>query len=563
LFNSLEASSLAIAGGARSANKDGSSDVLSNPSTPFQVFHAVFGRRNVLQVRGYTSQTQQTFEGRIGSNALFVKAEIPRSLSLNDLQDQVGDFRVVWHPQRLSNAQRRHSRAGFAELWLSRESRMGLKAQLSSARQPPYEPLIPAGSLIGEWVLAQKQVMAKAGSNRYKPPSNEEIRFFDEDILTPLLLVAKTQYQMDGLTPQGKREIDAINWSGALLGYRVHFHSDTASGQDFLVLAESSANATRRHWGSFVIRLGATSPYIVEVPRPLHDLNSLEYGLHLFEGLRAESLLLAGAHSEANQDQTSDPLDFRNRSNLLSLINQVVMRQSHGIPLMAIQCRGFSRASGAASGSEILLAFPDGISKKSLLTPLGRGLHDQLLSEGRPLQFVDGSPETAGYEISSMPQAQYVTESAHQEFAIVWLSQTLRDAFRSQDREYPLQVQLQALGIPIVHEDVANWLKTRLGSSHRTQLPPELRRLLDGYVATLDIVTLQKALEEWPTFELKAVLDRNSGQLFLVISKDPTALPVLLNLRSADRAFQPAHMDDRTRLEWFLASRNRWLEWSL
>ncbi len=34
-------------------------------------------------------------------------------------------------------------------------------------------------------------------------------------------------------------------------------------------------------------------PYAVQVPRPLFDFNSLEYGVHLFERLQAESLLLA------------------------------------------------------------------------------------------------------------------------------------------------------------------------------------------------------------------------------------------------------------------------------
>jgi len=563
LNSQLNASSLAIAGGGRFVNRDGTSDVLVNPATPFQVFHRVFGRRNILQIRGYTEGALSRLPNSVGKNALYVKTQLPRSLSLSALQNQIGDFHVFWKPTPLSNAQQRRTRSGFAELWLTRQARIGLKADLAASQLRFDHPPLPADSLMLEWLLEQKRLIAKGGSDQYIPASREEIWLLDEDILTPLLETARNGYRQGRLTTEGRQSIQAINWSGSLLGYQVCFRHDASLGQDFLVLAESPQASPSRHWGTFVIRLGETQPYAVQVPRPLFDRNSLECGVHLFERLQAESLLLAGSHNEANQDQTSDVLNFRNTANLFSLVNQVTMRQAYDLPKMALQCRGFAIEPGVIDAPEVLLAFPDGIRNEAMLTPLGRTLVDCLSADGFRLQFVDGSPLAAGYEISSVPQAQYVIESARKEFAILWLSPTLREVFRSQDKDYPLQVQLDALGIPITRGDVATWLEARLSSTQRTCLPQALKSVLDHYVATMDVVSLQKAVTEWPGFEFSALVDRNSGQLLLAISADQSALPVMLNLRPRQTQAKAGTANEVERIDGFLASRNRWLEWPL
>jgi hypothetical protein len=563
LFGRLNAASLAIAGGGRFVNKDGSADVLQNAHTPFEVFHRVFGRRNVLQIRGYTEGALSRLPSHVGENALYVKSELPRSLSLSTLQNQIGDFRVFWKPAPLANAQQRRTPAGFAELWLTREARVGLKADLAASQSGLPEPGVAEDSLIREWLMEQKRWIARGGTDEYLPASQEEMLYFDEDILTPLLEAARTGYQEGGLTTEGRRLIQAINWSGSHLGYQVCFRHDASLDRDFLVLAESPDTMRRRYWGTFVIRLGDAQPYSIQVPRPLLDLNSLECGVHLFERLQAESLLLAGSHNEANQDQTSDVLDFRNTANLFSLVNQVVMRQAHDQPKMAVQCRGFASVPGMVEPPEVLLAFPDGIRSEAMLTRLGRRLAGRLAADGFRLQFVDGSPWTAGYEISCVPQAQYVTESARKEFAIVWLSPTLRETFRSQDNHYPLQVQLEAMGIPITRVDARTWLQARAGAERGTRLPTALKTVLNRYVATMDILCLQRALQEWPGFEYSALVDRNSGQLLLAICENASTRPVVLNLRPRPVELERPLVNDAERIDLFLASRSPWLEWPL
>jgi hypothetical protein len=563
LYLRLNASTLAIAGGGRLANRDGSSDVLANTYTPFQVFHRVFGRRNVLQVRGYTDEVLQMLPSAPAGNALFVKAEVPRSLSLKALENQIGEFRVIWKPAPRGNVQQQGTRAGFAELWLERSTRIRLKSELAQSLLGSREPAVPNNGLMLEWLLAQKRLLAKGGSNTYLPALPEEMRFFDEEILTPLLEVARAGCRPDGLPIEVRRLVEAINCSGWLLGYEVCFLHDVSLNQDFLVLTESPRASPKRFWGTFVLRLGESRPYAVQVPRPLFDMNSFECGVHLFELLHAESLLLAGSHNEANQDQAADVLDFRNAANLFSLVNQVVMRQANNQPKMAVQCRGYSSPPGLIGPPEVLLAFQDGIRDESTLTHLGRRLVSSLEADGFRLQFVDGSPLAAGYEVSCVPQAQYVNESTNKEFAILWLSPTLRDVFRPQDEEYPLQVQLEALHIPILHDDLKTSLDSHLASGRKTRLPPGLKGVLDQYVATLDVVSLQRAVREWPGFAFSALRDRNSQQVFLLISDDRSALPVVLNLRPRQTQIQVETGDEADRIHLFLASRSPWLEWPL
>jgi hypothetical protein len=79
----------------------------------------------------------------------------------------------------------------------------------------------------------------------------------------------------------------------------------------------------------------------------------------------------------------------------------------------------------------------------------------------------------------------------------------------------------------------------------------------------MDIVSLQKALKEWPDFQFSAVVDRNSEQLLLLISEKQSSVPVVLNLRPRQAPALTAVASDTERINRFLASRIAWLEWSL
>jgi hypothetical protein len=154
-------------------------------------------------------------------------------------------------------------------------------------------------------------------------------------------------------------------------------------------------------------------------------------------------------------------------------------------------------------------------------------------------------------------------DSARKEFAILWLSQSLREAFRAQDENDPLRAQIKALGIPLTAGDLKHQLAASPSTMGRTQVPRELKALLDDYVITLDIVSLQKAIVEWPQFQFNALLDRNSQQLLLLISDRLASAPVVLNLRPRPNSFETALENQAGPIDVFLASRSTWLEWPL
>ena len=80
---------------------------------------------------------------------------------------------------------------------------------------------------------------------------------------------------------------------------------------------------------------------LVQVPRPLYEYNSYEYGVSLFEHLRARALLIAGAHPDANRDGSADLVRMTHYRSLFSLVNQVMLRESGDEPLLVIHSRAF------------------------------------------------------------------------------------------------------------------------------------------------------------------------------------------------------------------------------
>jgi hypothetical protein len=256
-------------------------------------------------------------------------------------------------------------------------------------------------------------------------------------------------------------------------------------------------------------------------------------------------------------------LDFRNGGSLFSLVNQVVLREAHDEPKMVVQCRGYAPPPATVGSPEVLVAFQDGINNDAALTSLGRALVDELNTTGFRTEFVGGTPLTAGYEVSCAPQAEYASQSRHKEFAILWLSPAVREAFRPQDDDYPVQVQLQALGIPIISDVLETHLRQRLDAGRKTRLPPGLKRVLDRYAVSKDIVTLQHAVDGWPEFHFSALLDRNSRQLLLLVADSPSGLPAVLNLQPRSVDLHPDSSSESARIDFFLASRSTWLEWPL
>lgn len=543
LFDILGARALAVAGAPRTINPDGSLDVLRNRQTLFHVFHQVMARRDVLQVRTYTARSSQELAGipadafRTGTvlppTALWVRVSLPPSLDLARLQRLADGLQVHWAGTPPVNLQRDTTEDGFAELVLNRAD---LRQLLARAPLTPgqTEAMLRVGDLridgyLQEWLLADKQRLAERGTNAYRPPRLEDLLYFDEEILTPLLELLRSAPRNGEWSAAGLAELRALAITAQTVGYQLLRYRHRTSGQEHLILAEDEAGRERRYWGTYVFRVGDAPNYVVAVPRPLFEVNTFEYGVSLYERIQASVLLLASAHPQANQDGSADVAATANAASLFTLVNQVVLREAGNAPGLTVSVRAYGIRPGIpAPGVDALLAWNNGTTHPDALGPLGQRLLETLNADGITTRFVDGAVETAGYETGGSPQARYLNAAANKEFCTVWLSPLVRTTFSQQGENAAQEAQFAALEIPTRQADLYQYL-AGLPASSGGAPPPAWREAARAYLERRDILNLRQ-LRNWPEFHYERLLDRDTQQAFL-LALDAAGRPRLaLNL---------------------------------
>jgi hypothetical protein len=577
LFSELGGRGLAIAGSKRNINPDGSTDVLLNRQTLFHVFHRSLAGRNVLQVRNHTAEIARVLSGlrrppgevdtAEPASTLWIKAELPPGLDLVALKDMVGDLQIEWKSLPLANRQREVTRSGFAELVLNPASvrRIGM-----GARAIPVEHRLALqvsdqriDGFLQKWLLNSKGIIAPRGSDAYVPPRIHELLYFDEEVLEPLLTTARTEFKDGQWSDKGREDILAIQSAVSVFGYQLTAYRHSRSGTNFLILSEKADVAPRRYWGTYVFRLGPARGYLVQVPRPLFEINSLEYGISLFEQLQAGTLLVAGADPRANLEGNADLLRLEHFRSLFSLVNQVVLRESGNAPMLVIQsrARGY-RADVPQTQADALVSVAGAVGKESLSSPLVVRLVQALQTDGLSFEFVDGRPETAGYEIGDLPQSLYLAATRNKAFCALWLSLP-RVGFRQQDDDRQEGLRFGVLGIQTVERDLANYIVEKGDVGESGRLPSQLRETIASYLNNADVVTLRRLQLQWPSYRWERVIDRNSRQSFLTVFDDGSRLRLVANLNPrkkdavvAVRVEQP----EIAPVNRFIESRSAWLE---
>lgn len=527
LFRYLDARAFAMAGSARRVNKDGSSDVLANPNTPYQMFHRNFARRNVLQVRTYTPETARLLGGeRRDARSLEVappqstlraKGDLPESLSLQAIKNLIGDFDIAWEPVPLPNLQRDSVGSGFVEAVFNRDDVRKILARGIASEQNIRNEAFDRSidGYLQDWLQADRQRIAAAGSDLYRPPHTEDLLYFDDEILTPLLAAGRLHYGPDGWTDTGLEELKLINIAAKVIGYEIIRYRHRSSGTDYLILGESDAAPRRRYWGTYVFRLGRAESYMVQAPRPLFEVNSFEFAVSLFERLRAGALLIGGAHPDANRDHSADIVKFANKENVFNLVNQVLIREAGDAPLMAVQTRALgNRPDSPLPAADLLLSFASGLDDPQRGSALAQQLAATLSRSGHSFAIARGSVEAAGYEASGIPQTLYLNASRNKEFAAAWITPLARADYRQQTEPTPQALQFAALHISSSEGDLRQLLASRASPA---KLPNGLQAQVDNYVRRQDIVLLSQIVTAWPRLRFERVVDLNSGRGYLLI----------------------------------------------
>jgi hypothetical protein len=576
-FILLDAHGLAIAGSSRFLNPDRSADVLTNPQSFFQVFHSVFAKRNVLQVRGYTRETtrlsaaiepeEPTVPGngpQEPQNTLWVHVDLPPGLDLTALKKLTGTLHIQWQPLPFSNRQRELSRNGFAELLLNQR---GIRSMRSQVEGYEKTPTLVLGSqridgFLQDWILSRRDRIAEKGSNNYIAPQIEELLFFETEVLVPLLRVSAQAYQEGEWTPNGLDDLREIQASAAILNYRLIRYRHRLTNEDFLILAEADSNE-RRHWGTYVFRLSKSNNYLIQVPRPLFEVNSFEYGVSLFQRLRAKTLLLAGTHPGANTDGSADIIRLENVANLFNLVNQVVLREAGDVPLLVIHSRALShRGRDTLRYTDVLISKIETTSSRGAADALLQPLLEQLDMEGFSYRFVQGDQDTA-YEIGSVAQSAYLNATRNKGFAALWLSPRARSVYRQQDLNRQEQLRFNAVGIETLRTDLYDYLHSLDSPARLNSLPSLLQQQLQLYLDSENVVALSELVETWPGYTWKRVIDSDSRQSFLIGLENQVGVSLVANLnpRRADSVFTAGERHlSRNDIQRFIDSRQALLK---
>ncbi len=523
--------------GSRSLAISGGRSILSVNQPYFDVFHRAAGRRDVVQVQAYNrevlrllninkSERKNTDEI---NNALWVKKRLPPGLDLNRLEKVIGKYEIKWDETNYKNPLRELSRQGYAELYLNNTAlrRLLISPLLGAQSTRLFVGAERIDGYLQSWLQNSKDEIAKRGSNAYQAPSVEELVYFDEEILSPIIKTAKFDYINGNWTDEGLQDLRTINGAAGVLNYQLIRYRHKQTKSDYLILSEKN-NSQRQYWGTYVFRMGESRAFFLQAPRPLFEINSFEVSVALFERLQGKALLIGGTHPLANQDYSADLLRSSNKTNIFNLVNQVLLRENSEQPLMALQVRAFGQHLGQVMPDEdVLVAFADGADNSAAFKPLQKQLISSLRKDDWDLRFVDGSVSTVGYHVGLNPQSRYLNAIKNKHFAILWVSPLVRASFKQQGDDKLLNAQFNALQIPSYEGDVLREI-----TRHKVYgFSKESRLVINDaktYQITRDIILLSRLKQR--DKNLYRYTDINTRQTFLFIHDKKARLIQVSNL---------------------------------
>ncbi|MBM3299374.1 MAG: hypothetical protein FJY85_05425, partial [Deltaproteobacteria bacterium] len=576
IYSFLNARALALSGSTRRTGGRDAPDVLENPSTMFRLFQRSFGQRAILQIRGHTTETVRALTGKRPDprevvppeveSVLWVKSTVPEALNLAQLKEFIGPFKIEWGHPPWRNLLRDSAGSGFTELVLNRKGARSLmfKPLLAGAEARSYSRDQSIAGYLQDWLLEVKDKLPDRGTNLYVPAQLPELLYMDQEVLTPLVKTAQRLYSGQDWTKEGIEELRALSTLSSALGYEVVRYRHISTGHDYLILAERDDAKTKRFWGTYVFRLGPSKNYVIQIPRPISEVNVFEYGVMLFERLRAKALLIGVSHPLANVDGSADIIRIENKENLFNLVNQVILREAESAPMVVVQCRAFGfRPDGPAPTADAIMSLRSGITRRESSDRLTANLIAMLDRDLLAPTFADGSPSVAGYEVGGIPQSMYVDFSKNKEFVVVWMSPVSRAHYRQETEKIAQEQQFRALGIETVQADLYGFLGERKFSEFGTEEMHDVKQAIREYMETQDIVILAMILKRWPGYSYMRVIDVSSKQGFLVVTKGTDEIITVANLFPLDTQTVVKVRQDRLSralVGEYVDSRSAWLE---
>ncbi len=287
-----------------------------------------------------------------------------------------------------------------------------------------------------------------AGTQEYTPPTLAELLYLDLNVVDPLVKALLKP------TSKNKEIFSHINTRAELLGYELIYLYDQVHNRKYLILQKDLNKKNKHYWGTYVFNLQKPKSFIIEIPRPYYELNTLDIGTEIYQGLDALSLLVSDTHPYTELQGKSDVILTQNLSTLFTLVHQVLLRETHQ-NYLTIHIRGFRETEGQnLPKSNMVVSFRSAIPEEGDIKNEEQILLKTIKGLGYSVTVARGGLETAGLSTTLPAQAKYLRLSNRSQLVEVWLSPLLRSHHRKEILSPLIQRQLSAVNIPVKNTDL-------------------------------------------------------------------------------------------------------------
>lgn len=526
LLFALDAQAIAISGYDFEGTLEKSSPLYKNFSHLHSV-HKLWEEQGILQIRAEYQE----------SNPSVYCHQLPMNLDYTKVDELVKNLAVHFFYKKEKNLLRNLHGNTYAELWLPRDVRLELYSNYyySGRTLDLYEDNITITGHLQNWLLQNRQHIAKASSELYVKPELPDLLYFDREIITPIIEAVDFFGTVKSIDDELLPYLKFINAAALNYGYRLYLYENKNTTRQYLILDEVTTGPDRKHWGTYVFSLESQSPYIVQIPRPLFGINVFEFGVNLFEKIDAKALLIGGSNPRANADGSADITKPYNKENLFQLFHQVLLREAGDLPLLIAQCRALGpRDDGLSPDADAVIAFSDGITSMDQLDENAVGFVEALEAVSGKIRVVDGSPELSGFEVGPNLQYHYLKQSNNKTFAMIRLSAKLRSRYRQQEENSLLVKKLNKLNVPLLlDKNLADYIaELSSEAAADTVFPPDVLERLRSFASTRDIVLLASLLEDYPQLQVSGMIEANASVALLTVGSENIAEHLIVSLLS-------------------------------
>ena len=494
LCRALRCRGILVSGGDSRENV--ATNALAHPQSTFQVAHRQLRSAPVIQLRADDSVPR-------GRPVLHLEHTLSPDIDLKQLWQS--NVELSWQPPPAPPQQWGEDldlvvlRVHPADLW-----------QRLLDESPPPAPPQPAMN-IERFLTPLVEGTEDPLALDLRPvilPSESELRFF-ETLLADDLLHGRW---------------DRIPWLGRLaeiIDYEIVFLPDCSGPADGCWVLMQNDAPTRYPMGFLAVRAGQPAPIAVEVPRPERELGTLRIATELWIDARGHALLVNPDEKLSGPGIQLDPTIIGNPVTPFQAGHQAIHRSlaelqrrrepgapsgQPALPGLIVQLRGF--AGWRPIDEDMVIGIGPPVMQPWQIPALLKGI---VAADGPlgwlsdSMRYADGSDELISLAGQGTPQLTFTRAFGGVDFALVWLSEDVRQRYRPASRaryaehfEKTGLVLLDSTVYDALHEPALAPLQGKGGrkaaGEGNQEMAAELDRLLDlarHYAITRDIHVLR------------------------------------------------------------------------